>query len=285
MIPVRITRSVYIRKGAGASYGVIGVAQASGKTVIMDGAKDDGESFKGISKWYFKKNQNGVCQWYWGGRIEANVNIIEEIPPFESESKPIIPVSVQAYISERFDGTNLKAPVDYNFLSNIPYKIRKTYGKGAVIGILDVPISSNIAFENIIRPGNILTKDSPTPHSNFIAGIIASKTTSNLIGICPFASIIDLAFFDENGNLIQLDSYYRKLINCIKSFGDKKVVVNLSYSMNDSIQFIVDKFKSIENIFFVCSAGTDKSLFNINDCPLIGSSNAISCRNCIKRVS
>ncbi|RKR05651.1 subtilase family protein [Flavobacterium sp. 90] len=185
-------------------------------------------------------------------------------------------VNVQKYIDERFDGTNLKQVIDYNFLLNIPEEIKKTKGINSVIGIIDLPISTNLKFENILRPGNILTEKVPLSHSNFIAGIIGSNATSTIKGICSAATILDLTYNDVNGNLIMDDKYYEKLINCISLFKDTKVIINVSYNIDDSLQFALDKFKDLENVFFVCSAGTNETLRKIDNCPLVNSENAVS---------
>jgi hypothetical protein len=190
-------------------------------------------------------------------------------------------VNVQKYIDERFDGTNLKQVIDYNFLLNIPEEIKKTKGINSVIGIMDVPISTNIKFGNIVRPGKISTASSPSEHGNFIAGIIGSKTVSSINGICSSATILDLTFNDKNGNPILDNNYYKKLTDSLVSFNNTKVIINLSCTVDptdpfDPVNFALEKFKELENVFFVCSAGTDEMLFDIGKSPLIGKSNSFS---------
>lgn len=190
-------------------------------------------------------------------------------------AKDGVALDFQNYIDERFDAKDLKEVIDYNLLLNIPQEIKQGYGKNSVIGILDQPISTNINFENLIRPGGIITKNSPTNHGNFIAGIIGSNASSKINGICPMATILDLTYNDINGNLITDDGHYDNLINCIKSF-DKQVVINISRFLDDSLKFVIEKFKNLTNIIFVCSAGTDTELLNIDNSFLADYPNAIS---------
>jgi hypothetical protein len=192
-----------------------------------------------------------------------------------------IPINVQQYIDERFDVTNLKQVIDYNFLLNIPEEIKKTKGINSVIGIMDVPISTNMKFGNILRPGKISTASSPSEHGNFIAGIIGSKTVSSINGICSSATILDLAFNDKNGNPILDNNYYKKLTDCLLSFSNTKVIINVSCTLDpadpsEPVNFALEKFKELENVIFVCSAGTDKMLFDIEKSPLVGRDNAFS---------
>jgi hypothetical protein len=185
-------------------------------------------------------------------------------------------INVRQYFDNRFDGRVLKEPVDYNFLLNVPNELKQTKGKDSIIGIFDVPISTNIDFENIVRAGNIITKVSPVEHSNFIAGICGSKATSNIQGICSMATILDLTFNDASGNLIQDDNYYNALISSIASFDKTPVIINVSYSLDPSVEFAIDKFKGVKNVLFVCSAGTNSDLLHIDNSPLVGNPNVIS---------
>lgn len=225
---------------------------------------------KGSKVWVYEDDIIGIVPR--GG--ESNIWKIE-VKSGNVISRDGLRVAFQQYIDERFDKINLKGLIDYNFLLNIPEEIKQSGGKDAVIGILDVPISTKLSFENIIRPGNIITENSPTEHSNFIAGIIGCKSAKNIQGICSKATILDLTFNDASGNLIQDDDYYKRLVSSIESFDDVKVIINVSNSLSDSLKFAIDKLKDVRNVIFVCAAGTDTDLLNIDNCALADSPNAI----------
>jgi hypothetical protein len=210
--------------------------------------------------------------WTWGG------GATEAIEPVSIAVLPLklTDVNVQQYLDDRFDGISLNGIVDYNFLLNIPQEIKETNGKDSVIGILDQAISTNINFENILRPGNILAENSPSNHGNFIAGIIGSKATSSIKGICSLGTILDLTYKDVSGILITDDAYYAKLVTSIKSFENKKVIVNVSRLADESLKFALDKLSGLTHVFFVCSAGTESDLLNIDNSPLVDNSQAIS---------
>lgn len=180
-----------------------------------------------------------------------------------------VAVNVAQYMNDRFDGTNIKELIDYNFLLNIPQALKNTNGKDSVIAILDQPISTNMSFENMVRPGNILTNNSPSNHGNFIAGFVGCKTTSTIQGICSMGTIVDLTYKDASGSLITDDDYYDKLVACVNSFGEKMVIISVSRSLDDSLQFAIEKFTQLTNVFFVCSAGTDTELLNVSSSALM----------------
>lgn len=68
MIPVKIIKRIFIRKGPGKSFASIGDTSPSGKVINMEG-KVSGESISGVSDWYFLTNTNGEKQYYWGGGL------------------------------------------------------------------------------------------------------------------------------------------------------------------------------------------------------------------------
>ncbi|MEO6819936.1 MAG: S8/S53 family peptidase [Ginsengibacter sp.] len=227
-----------------------------------------GEITNEMGKWQVDRDGH----WAWENGLEEKlIQDSVSYPPLKSTGE-----NVKQYLDARFDGINFKSLIDYNFLLNIPGEIKRSKGKGAVIGILDQPISTNIIFKNILRPGNITTLKSPSAHGNFIAGIIGNMSGDTILGICPMATILDLTFNDIYGNLIIDNNHYDKLIKCVKSFDDKKVIINVSRAFDESLKFVMDKFKEVMNIIFVCAAGANDELLNIQNCASVNYDNAIS---------
>jgi hypothetical protein len=89
-------------------------------------------------------------------------------------------------------------------------------------------------------------------------------------------TILDLTYKDVSGTLITDNNYYDNLLSSIKSFDSKKVIINISRLLDESLKFAIDKLTGLTNVVFVCSAGTDNELLNIDNSPLVGNSRAIS---------
>jgi hypothetical protein len=163
-------------------------------------------------------------------------------------------VNAQEYINDRFDGQNILEPIDYNFLLNINESIKQTKGRGVTIGILDHAISRNIKLKNeIIRPFNV--EKPAMSHGSFIAGIIAG--TSQILGIAPDATIIELPIYDEFGN-IQEEEVIDRIFEFINSF-PKKIILNVSQSLGKEF---IERFSGLENAIIVASAKTNDKLIN-----------------------
>lgn len=165
-----------------------------------------------------------------------------------------ISITVEDYISERFDETTkkIKAPIDYNFLLNIPKAIKQTKGSGVAIGILDSAISKGINLNNkIIRPFGISIPNDN--HASFLSGIIAGN--SSILGIAPDVTLIELAIFDEKGNMRfdKIDSIF----DFITSYS-KPIILNVSQNIPPvTQQFFLKNFMDLKNTIIVASAGLD----------------------------
>jgi subtilisin family serine protease len=75
MIPVKIIKRIYIRKGPGKSFDDVGSTMPSGDIVNMEGT-ELGENINGINTWYYLTNTNGVRQYYWGGGVQVFDDLI-----------------------------------------------------------------------------------------------------------------------------------------------------------------------------------------------------------------
>lgn len=172
------------------------------------------------------------------------------------------PINVEHYISERFDeATNkISALIDYNFLLNIPKSIKQSKGRGAIIGVLDQPLSTEINFSTIVRPTQIIVADSPDSHGNFMAGLIAGNSTS-IQGISPEAMILDLPIFDSRG--FNIDSKkIDAIVKCLRSFS-KKVILNVSRSKAGMNKSLISQLVNLNNLIIVSSADSDEKLSDL----------------------
>lgn len=169
------------------------------------------------------------------------------------------PINVEHYISERFDEATKKinSLIDYNFLLNIPYEIKQTKGRGAIIGILDQPLSTEINFSTLVRPTQISVANSPEPHGNFMAGLIAGNSKT-IRGISPEAMILDLPIFDSGG--FDIDSKkIDSIVKCLKSFS-KKVILNVSRSKTGIDKNLISQLVNLNNLIIVSSANSNEKL-------------------------
>lgn len=245
MIPVRITKPIYIRKGSGVSHGEIGVAPASGKVIMMDGVKIDGDVWKGINKWYYKINNKGERQWYWGGRVEE------------------------------FD--HAKVVVNYNrLIQKIPDEWRNAFGDKVKVAILDagfdvnhVDISGSIhQTYNVTDKSNNVSPDTEIiDHGSNVAGLITSYSNNidGIIGIAPAAKLI-LIKVSTNGH-IAADHVLEGLEYAINIANVD--IINLSLSVdeteynllrNDFLN-LLDRAKE-KNILIIASGGENSGLLN-----------------------
>ncbi len=171
MIPVKITRNLYIRKGPGRGYESLGNVLPSGKVINMEGTVT-GESYQGINNWYFLTNTNGVKQYYWGGGVETiSTDLWNRIPDLDWWIK------------------------DYG----IDSLWSKTRGHGIKIAIIDsgldfnhrsIRSKKNILYYNILnnstKPEDCIDTDG---HGTHCAGMIAAQGP-DIFGVAPDSDII-----------------------------------------------------------------------------------------------
>jgi major intracellular serine protease len=244
MIPVKIIKAIYIRKGPGVSFGYLGVIYPSGNEINMAGTVA-GESYKGINTWYYLVNDNGVKQYYWAGGISVITTPQEEapggaLPAAQPEVTPIQPETPARQSFPWFDNLGVK---------NI-WATYKATGHNAIVAVLDTGYNINNAdvaaavtasglfFEGEI-PGD--TIDDIDGHGTFSTSIVGArnKRTYN-IGIAPDCSILSGKI-----SLTKEPFSVGKLLDAIKWAIDNKAdVISISFSIDLTDQAAINAFQS-----------------------------------------
>lgn len=173
MIPVKIIKNIYIRKGPGRGYESLGNVLPSGKVINMEGTVT-GESYQGISNWYFLTNTNGVKQYYWGGGVEEGI--------------------------------------DYNATLDIPSAWKNSKGQEINIAILDTGCTNHAALNNaIVASYNAVNKSnnvddvSDNSHGTFVAGLIGARGSLRITGVAPKVNLIIVKVADNDIGILGED--------------------------------------------------------------------------------
>jgi len=251
MIKVKISRPIYIRKGAGRGFESIGTIFPSGKEIEMDGV-ETGENWKGINQWYFKTNEKQEKQFYWAGGIASAASQVIQ---------------------------------DYQRLINfLPQSILATKGNSTTIAIVDNGVNAKPPFFNTdkFQEIDLIPNDnSPKEHGTFIGGIIAGS--DSILGISNACSLLSVRF---KGAVTSMQSAFENLALALKGVKEIKIndpgiklIVNLSQGFDE---FAVEDFPShvnaISNLIkeivergvpIFCAAGVD---IPANNKPLFPSS-------------
>ncbi|WP_343693875.1 S8/S53 family peptidase [Chitinophaga sp.] len=259
MIGVTVKLPVHIRKGPGTSYDIMGTATPSGKVILMEGV-EDGENYKGISKWYYKFNDRKEKQWYWGGRI-ALMNAAMATDPV---APPVV---------------TLKS----DFRSYINYLDKpwiSSEGKGVLIAVIDTGISViNNDFNNaLITEKDFTQNNSPNKtHGTFIAGILAA-IGGEIRGIAPQAALMSLRMSDtvtgKQDMLKNCNAAFREVIAHKNQHPGLPIVINLSQGFNASfLQAYPNEINTMTGLIqqlhalqvpIFCAAGEDELLMQEN---------------------
>ena len=205
MITVKISRPIYIRKGAGRGFESIGTIFPSGKEIEMDGV-ETGETWKGINQWYFKTNEKQEKQFYWAGGIaSAAAQVIQ----------------------------------DYQTLINfLPQSILATKAKFTTIAIVDTGVNAKLPFFNTDKFQEIdlaPTDNSPKEHGTFIGGIVAGS--QSVLGISNACSLLSIRF---KGELTSIQNALENLALALTGIKEIKIndpaiklIVNLSQGFDE----------------------------------------------------
>jgi major intracellular serine protease len=229
MIPVRINLPLNIRSGPGADYGKIGVAPASGKIIMMDGLKEDGNVHKGITKWYYKLNDQNKKHWYWGGRIEEDINA--------SGSKTVVDVR-KINVPKKFDRNKMSWGHQYYDLPSI-WSDLGTAGRGVVVAVIDTGVDINhddlrsqIHHHSQSFVKGVTSISDENGHGTMMSGIIAGNGTSKVYGVAPEATLLVLKGTSHMGG-VNMEEFSNAL-NFAASRPEVDII-SISYSFVESI--------------------------------------------------
>jgi major intracellular serine protease len=256
MIQVTIRSSIYIRQGPSRDSKQLGVAPASGLVIQMDG-KEDGTLWKGINTWYYKINDNGVKQYYWGGGVQEKGT--DDQSTLQQLAQKIV-----------LDKTNAAAVVRANWnnsIPQIPETWRQTQGAGVKIAIIDSGVfADHPDIQTAIDVYQDLTSDADkidySGHGTHITGLIGARSNANgIIGVAPKANII--VFKAQTGNYnpkTENDQAMADAVNKAIEFGADIINMSMS-SANPSSNLAAAITAAVnQNILVVASAGDNLEL-------------------------
>jgi len=246
MITVKVKLPLNIRKGPGRSYKSIGEIYPSGKVILMDGVKEDGGNWKGVSRWYYKLNDKNEAQWYWGGRIE-------EVNGETDTATPPLPWGMNVLgikkIWETFNelGANAKVAV-----LDSGYNILNADVKSGVAGFRSFLLAD---------PENTTEADIDDKygHGTHCASVIGGRNKIHITGYAPLCKLY-IARISELGGTSRA-----RMEKAIQWAIDMKVdIISISYMIDDKdddFEHMVKKAAD-NNILVIGSIGNDGSFSN-----------------------
>ncbi len=271
MISVKIKQRIYIRKGPGRSFDVLGVATPGANIINMDD-KVPGESYKGINDWYYLTNEKGQKQYYWGGGVTEETS---NLTP--SGDIRVISTFYRNYNSE-FIG--------------IPNDWRQTEGKNVNVAVLDsgcTEIHPDLVSNFLENPfqsvdftnSGIGIKDN-VGHGTHVIGLVGARSTKSVgvVGIAPQCRIQNLKVILDSGDALGANlSSALKHIKKQRDAGLNINIVNLSFgiSVPEYFQLAEEIQAASTNSIIIAAAGENKKLLASNGpwCPAF-SPNVIS---------
>jgi len=236
-IDVRIDKAIYIRRGAGKDFDSIGSISPSGKIITMDGV-ESGKVLKGNNKWYFKINDKGEKQYYWGGGISM---VDQNSSVLSSFTNANVPWWIQ----------QLKIP-----------EIWSTYsekGADARIAILDTGYKKDnpeiVIADFFNTVGGTSTIDDGDGHGTYCTSIIGARNNTRIIGCAPQAQLFS-GKITQNGSVS-----YQKICSCITWAVKKQVdIISISYggpNLNDNLRNAIHDAVNTHNIVVIAPIGNN----------------------------
>lgn len=235
MEQMKVVRPIYIRSGPGRGHRKLATVYPSGQDIIFDGV-EIGESWKGISEWYFKLNEKDEKQYYWKGGLE--------------KTEKDLPWGIRAL------------GIDQLWI--------KTTGEEVKIAIIDTGIDlQNEDLSPAIFAGfNLLTgedfNDVPDciqdadGHGTACATVIAAQGQKQIKGIAPGCKLIIIKiaeFKTENNDFARLAPL---AIERAIAFGADIVSMSFGFSINDqNVQNCIQQYW--DNHVFVAAAGNSRA--------------------------
>ena len=177
-------------------------------------------------------------------------------------------LGVTDYLNQRFDGTNLKSPVDYSALLNVPSSLKANKGKGVTVAIMDFSVPDGLSIKNGVKR---YRKD-PLPtldfHGAFVAGLIAGN--KDILGVSQEVQILDLPMYDESGTpsleMVNAGLDYLKQI-------EMPVVLNISQDLQVlDTSGLPARLSALPHVSIVAAGGLDNLTLSGGKMPYPGSS-------------
>ena len=243
MIPVKIKLPLYIRNGAGTSFSKIGIAQASGKVIMMNGV-EMGQTWKGRDQWYFKVNDKQEKQWYWSGRVEE-VSVKEDLIKFDPAK--------MSWAHDSVANGGLGIIELWNSMG--------VRGEGVSVAILDTGI---IAHDDFTRDGSSIIKGNffinglsdiidRVGHGTQCAGILAGTGNKFVHGIAPAIDlyVVKISAFgaiSDNGDEI-LEG-----LKLLQNSQQKMDIISISYNYSKKNLELENLIDTLSKESFVIAA-------------------------------
>jgi len=269
MRPVKIIKHIYIRKGPGRAFAPIGDVMPSGNVINMEGT-EPGENYKDFSNWYYRTNDNGVKQYYWGGGVE------------EIEQKKNVEVEPVQETENAQSDTVLRTNnilFDYNnLLKNLNPEWDNKPLENLTVVIIDTGVNIGKAILNSFSEIDLTAgTSSDKDHGTFICGII-NTIDEKIIGAKKNLSILSIRYKDENTDvepmLINLKKALDDVIKLKSNNPQKKYIVNISQgfrpnqiknhkSLCDDITKALNTLSSLK-VIILSAAGENTDLLETN---------------------
>jgi len=216
-INIKITRPIYIRSGAGKSYKSLGVINPGNDTITMDGV-EDGESWKGLGRWYYKYNDEGIKQYYWEG------------------------------------GTNTVSKLHWSLrLLGIDKLWNVTKGDDVKIAIIDSGIDINNSDLFPFIGYNVLDKTENVKdifyHGTYCAAIAKSRGNFGVYGVAPNSTLIPIKV--QNNDIAEPQDQVAGIKKAIELGAD---IISISYGRTEENTSISEVLKLAMDRGIICIA-------------------------------
>jgi subtilisin family serine protease len=194
MIPVKIKRPIYIRKGPGRTFDALAAIYPSGKDIIMDGI-EKGEYWKGIDDWYYKTNDKGEKQSYWAGGTQEK-NFEDKVNDF------ILDPFNEIFFDVNDPHNQNKWKLSWGHVDLEIWKVWKDFqnqGEGVRVVVIDTGVLAQnndlrgrISGLSISVVGNTIDDKHKQNHGTMSAGLIGADgaNCNTVFGVAPKCELV-----------------------------------------------------------------------------------------------
>lgn len=279
----KVLKKVHIRTGAGMSFPSLGVVGA-GRILDLDG-EVQGESNKGITKWFFLTNADGRKQFYWSGAIEIlSLDSTEQasftLKMSERNTKTYDEKCIEFIGDNSTQKYRIGKSTDYNtwkiswgHIDMEIWKIWKLYGKmgeGVKVAVLDAgfrDIDNDLNGRLLVKEtlvDSLETLEDPLPncHGTKSAGIIGAggHFAKTVFGVAPKCELLAYKVGDGGFFAYYVEEAIKKAITA----GAKIISISLAVEESIRLRNIIKECQDL-GIIVIASSGNGKS--NIGQLP------------------
>ncbi len=254
MTKVRIDRPIYIRRGAGRNFEVLASIFPSGNEIMMDGV-ETGENWKGISNWYYKINDKGEKQYYWGGGVS--------LFSFSDSKSAFVANANESFLHNNSEDET-KWKVGWGHVDLEIWKIWREFnkqGEGVKVAVIDTGVfnqandlAGRISSSSLHIVGNSLDDNLTRFHGTRSAGLIGANgaTAGTVFGVAPKCELIVI----KAGNVSFFPADLTKAMRSARALKPKIISLSIEDSKEISSE-LADEIKLCkqEGILVLAAAG------------------------------